>query len=179
MATKETPVKTPVRVPARRGNRGGGALKTGNPGNKGGGRLPSAIRETCRGSFDNRIKVLESIADGEPIERISVSLASVVGHMKCPKCSAALVPNDAAETFLTTIQAKGSARAGDRIRATEALGKYGLGDMQIETSSPMLQECIKKWRELISTRQTWTADELDAEFGRIWDAEYAWATRGT
>jgi hypothetical protein len=174
MSDKKTPMKTPMR--RQRGNRG--ALKTGNPGNKGGGRLPSAIRETCRGSFDNRIKVLESIADGEPIERISVSLASVVGHMKCPKCSTALVPNDAAEAFLTTITAKGSARAGDRIRATEALGKYGLGDMQIEVASQMVQECIKKWKELIRTKATWTADELDAEFGRIWVAEHEWATRG-
>jgi hypothetical protein len=50
-ATKETPVKTSVKLPARKGNRGGGALKTDNPGNKGGGRLPSAIRETLSRFF--------------------------------------------------------------------------------------------------------------------------------
>lgn len=167
----KTPVKTSVRSPARKGNRGGGSLKTGNPGNKGGGRLPSAIRESCRGSFDNRIKVLESIADGEPIERISVSLASVVGHMKCPSCSKPLAPIEASTACVTTIEAKGSARAGDRIRATEALGKYGLGEQfQLEALHPALQATVKEWRELIGSRPTWTCEDLGREFARVWEA---------
>ena len=45
----------------------GGALLTGGAkGHRGGsGRPPSAIREHCRGSFAERVKVLEQIADGE------------------------------------------------------------------------------------------------------------------
>ncbi len=44
----------------------GGALKVGNPGNRGGpGRLPSALRERLRGSLDERVVVLEQIADDE------------------------------------------------------------------------------------------------------------------
>ena len=54
----------------------GGALKSGGtPGNAGGlGRPPSAIRTYCRGSFEQRIPILEAIADGVieagPKERI-------------------------------------------------------------------------------------------------------------
>ena len=43
----------------------GGALLTGGkPGNKGGtGRAPSVVRERCRGSFYERVHILEKIAD--------------------------------------------------------------------------------------------------------------------
>jgi len=41
-------------------------LNVGNPGNKGGtGRPTSEIRAKCRGSFDERIKVAEQIADAK------------------------------------------------------------------------------------------------------------------
>ncbi len=53
---------------------GRGALLTGGkPGNKGGGRIPSAIRELCRGSFAERLEVLTDIADdteAKTIDRI-------------------------------------------------------------------------------------------------------------
>ncbi len=58
------------------------------PGAPNAGRPPSVIRERCRGSFEDRIAVLEEIAD------------------------------DA------------RANAGDRIRALDLLGKYGLGTQQ-------------------------------------------------
>ena len=58
------------------------------PGAPNAGRPPSVIRERCRGSFEDRIAVLEEIAD----------------------------------------DAKTS--AGDRIRALDLLGKYGLGTQQ-------------------------------------------------
>jgi hypothetical protein len=45
--------------------------------------------------------------------------------------------------------------------------------MQVEVASEMVQECIKKWKTLIRTRDSWTADELDEEFGRIWISEHA------
>ena len=41
----------------------GGALRNGGPNRGGVGRPPSAIRERLRGSFDQRIEVLEEIAD--------------------------------------------------------------------------------------------------------------------
>ena len=58
------------------------------PGAPNAGRPPAVIRERCRGSFEDRIVVLEEIADD-------------------PK-----------------------ANAGDRIRALDLLGKYGLGTQQ-------------------------------------------------
>ena len=58
------------------------------PGAPNAGRPPSVIRERCRGGFEDRIAVLEEIAD------------------------------DA------------KANAGDRIRALDLLGKYGLGTQQ-------------------------------------------------
>lgn len=60
----KTSVKTPALVPQPHG----GALQRGNPGNRGGtGRPPSAIREQMRGSFEERIAVLEEIADSPAV----------------------------------------------------------------------------------------------------------------
>ena len=88
----KTSAKTPATNPKPEllPQRHGGALRGGGkPGNRGGtGRPPSVIRERCRGSFEDRIVVLEEIAD------------------------------DA------------KANAGDRIRALDLLGQYGLGTQQ-------------------------------------------------
>ena len=82
---------------------GGTLLPGGKPGNKGGiGRPPSAIREHLRGSFAERVKVLESIADGEPIVRVRLP--------------------DGSES-----ESRISASPADRIRAIDMLAKYGLG----------------------------------------------------
>lgn len=41
-----------------------GLLKIGNPGNRGGiGRPPALVRERLRGSFEQRVTILEEIAD--------------------------------------------------------------------------------------------------------------------
>jgi microsomal dipeptidase-like Zn-dependent dipeptidase len=84
----------------------GGALNTGGtPGNKGNpnsiGILPSAIREYCRGSFAQRVPILEAIADGEVMERILIDGAD------------------------KEIEATRSAKVTDRIKAIETLAKYG------------------------------------------------------
>ena len=45
---------------------GGALLAGGQPGNRGGpGRVPSVLRERLRGSLDERVVVLEQIADDE------------------------------------------------------------------------------------------------------------------
>lgn len=123
----KTPPKTPMRVPAH----GNGKLLVGNPGNAGNrmamGPPPSVIRERCRGSFADRIPVLESIADGDPMERIEVPLLSILTHAECPKCHSKLVAKDDTST-LVTVTGRVSARAGDRTKAVGELGKYGLGD---------------------------------------------------
>lgn len=52
----------PALIPRPNGK--GALLAGGVPGNRGGtGRPPSVIRERLRGSFDERVKILEQIAD--------------------------------------------------------------------------------------------------------------------
>ena len=90
---------------------GGGALYVGGvPGNAGGpGRPPSAIRLTCRESFAARVKILEDIADGEPIVKI-------------------MGPDGRTEL------GKISASPSDRIKAIDTLGKYGgIEKLTVET----------------------------------------------
>ncbi len=61
----KSPAKTPVKVPQPHG---GAILQGGNPGNRGGsggGRPPSVLRQRLRDSADDRMKVLEEVADGE------------------------------------------------------------------------------------------------------------------
>lgn len=53
-------------VPAVMPGRNGGTLNRGNPGNKGGGRPASVIREALRGDFEKRRRKLREIADNKP-----------------------------------------------------------------------------------------------------------------
>ena len=80
----------------------GGALNSGGtPGNKGGaGGHVSAIRQYCRGSFAERVVILEQIADGEPLPMTKI----VDGEVETMAVSA-------------TIK--------DRADAIDKLGKYG------------------------------------------------------
>lgn len=68
---KKLAAKLPALVPQRHG---GALLDRGLPGHAGGGGRPSsALRERLRGSFQERVKVLEEIADdpkADPQDRI-------------------------------------------------------------------------------------------------------------
>ena len=59
----------------------GGALRVGNPGNRGGpGRPPSALRERLRGSLDERVAVLEEIADNpDASDRDRIKAVDILG----------------------------------------------------------------------------------------------------
>lgn len=46
----------------------GGALRQGNPGNRGGGRLPNAIRRKARRMLATRLDIVGHIADGVSVE---------------------------------------------------------------------------------------------------------------
>jgi hypothetical protein len=69
--TREIAAELPALVPQRHG---GAVYAAGVPGHRGGpGRPPSALRERLRGSFEERIAVLEEIADddeADPQDRI-------------------------------------------------------------------------------------------------------------
>jgi hypothetical protein len=107
----------------------GGALQVGNPGNRGGGRPPSELRARLRGSFAERIPVIEDIADGEVMTRKEFPVISVLRHVHCPKCGGDLHMNctDAIEAMSITIVGKVSATPKDRIAAIDLAAKYGLG----------------------------------------------------
>ncbi len=68
---KELPGKLPALVPQIHG---GALYAAGVPGHVGGtGRPPSALRERLRGSFEERVRVLEEIADdvsADPQDRV-------------------------------------------------------------------------------------------------------------
>jgi hypothetical protein len=91
---------------------GGGLLRVGNPGNKGGtGRPPSEIRQRCRGSFYDRIRILEEIADG---------VVTITIREKCPNCGHRAKKADLKGTL------PDAPPTADRIRAVDRLGHYGL-----------------------------------------------------
>ena len=65
--------KTPTKTPGT-GHGNNGNLRAGNPGNKGGGREASKVREAARFQYAERLHVLTTIADDEdnkPLERIA------------------------------------------------------------------------------------------------------------
>lgn len=110
---------------------GKGMLRSGNPENAGGpGRPSSIVREELRGSFADRRGVLEDIADGEAVQRIEVPLFLVLPHARCPKCKGKLKEARRTGGELVVLEGKVSASPGDRIRALDVMGKYGLGANQ-------------------------------------------------
>lgn len=70
--TPKSPVKTPAIVPMR-AQPHGGALRSGGTNRGGPGRPPSAVRETARTLYDERLPILAAIADDSsmrPTDRI-------------------------------------------------------------------------------------------------------------
>lgn len=147
----------------------GGAIRRGNPGNIGNpnapGRPPSVIREKLRGSFEERIPILEEIADGDPVEHFEAAFVNILPHVKCPKCESQMEPSDPAALFMLSIPAKRSARPGDRIKAVDALAKYGLGEKtELSIVSPEVTERLQETVNLVHQR----APELLTELEAIW-----------
>lgn len=97
---EETTVGTTVARRTQPG-RNGGTLLVGNPGHKGAGGIVSGhLRTHCRGSFAERVPILEAIADGKPLDFTKrVDGEEVTGSI--------------------------SASIKERITAIETLGKYG------------------------------------------------------
>lgn len=102
-----------------------------HPGNTGGkpgrsGRPPSAVREACRLSFDERIPILEKIADG-----------AVPFLNRCPECGHEAVTGEEAPS------------ADNRLRAIDTLGKYGLGEQREVIETESVKAKLAAQRELI------------------------------
>lgn len=150
----------------------GGALNSGGtPGNAGGtGRPASVIRERCRGSFDQRIAVLEDIADGRPMQRIELPLGAVLRHVTCPKCGTTPKPETDDMLVLVSIEGRVSASPKDRRGAIDILGKYGLGtvkEITVEDVRGRLAETLSIIRAKLPRAQ---AEPLIAEMRPVWMA---------
>lgn len=149
-ARKPKAKKSAAKSPAKIRQAHGGALFTGgNPGNKGGtGRPPSAIREQLRGSFAERIAVLERFADG------AMPLTG-----KCAKCG---------HEELATIANVLPVEASDRLRAIDMLAKYGLGtlkEVSVENVRERVQGTLAVIRKHASPEQ---AAAIISEMRPLW-----------
>jgi len=122
---KKTSGETSGEVVGYGGNNNLTAGNPGNKGNKGGlGAPPSAIREYCRGSFAQRVPILEAIADGEVMERMLL------------------------EGTDKELEVMKSAKVVDRIKAIDVLAKYGGVDKIALTAAELPEDVLTPERKL-------------------------------
>jgi hypothetical protein len=128
----------------------GGAIRRGSlPGNTPGtGAPPSVLRDRLRGSFAQRVEIIEQIADGVPMQRAAFPLAAILQHASCPRCGDNLKPNDVM-SMLVEIDGQVSASPKDRISALDLAAKYGLGTVK-EISADNVRDRVTKSLEIIS-----------------------------
>lgn len=154
----------------------GGALIPGQGGGREnglkGGRPPSELRDRLRGTLQERVPIIEQIADGVPVKNADIPLAAVLKHATCPLCDGKLrllettKPED---VLLISLRGKESASPGDRIKALDLAAKYGLGTKEeITLVSPDVRARVESTVALISTRPTWDAVDLLAELDKVW-----------
>ena len=129
MSRPKSPAKSPVQAGALVSQPHGGKLRHGarRGTNRGGtGRPPSEIRERLRGSFDERVAVLEDIADSEahaPADRLrAIDLLAKYGL---------------GTTKEVTVQ-----NVQDRLRRTVALIR---AELPAETAEPLLERMRAVW----------------------------------
>jgi hypothetical protein len=108
----------------------GGAIHQGAAAHPvaGPGRPPSAIRAAFAQSFDKRMHIYETIADGEATERTEIELKEVVGLLQCEGCGAGFAIKKDTPVERMVIRAWRTPRTRDRLRAMDSMGKFGIGD---------------------------------------------------
>lgn len=125
----------------------GGALRRGgNRGNRGNraaiGRPPSIIREKLRGSFQERIPLLEQIIDGTVVQQTRVEIMDILPHLTCKNCGEQqIAATDPEKAEYVEINAMVSASPKDRIAALDLQAKYGLGQLK-EISIEQVRERV-------------------------------------
>lgn len=127
----------------------GGALWSHGPpeGAPGPGRPPSRVKEALRKSFDDRIPLLEEIADGV------VRLRFVGRCEECGHESGELEWGDVKEAL------KQAPTPGERIRAMEAMGKFSdLNDGQVPEQS-LLRELAQAVVDELDEPEAWNRIE--------------------
>ena len=81
----------------------GGALRVGNPGNKGGGRTPGEIRELMRQPLAKLLPIITAIAEASDLQEVT-----------CPHC-------DGKHEVVSWLKAR------DKLQAVDLLARYGVG----------------------------------------------------
>lgn len=112
----------------------GGAIRNGGTNVGGTGRPRSALRDRLTGSFEDRITVLEHIADGKVEVRL-VGVCEACGHEGDP---------------LTLDEIKAATPAiADRLKAIDLMGKYGPGSVK-ELSADVVRDKLTQTIRIIS-----------------------------
>ena len=134
---------------------GGALLSGGVPGNAGGtGRPPSEVRARLRGSFEERIPVLEQFMDGQvtlPLRR------------RCEHCGKEPTNRDEDAEVLRLAPSP-----ADILRAFDIAGKYGLGTTR-QINTEHVRERLRATLETIRDQLTENdAARLIAALKPIW-----------
>lgn len=152
----------------------GGALIPGAGGGPqpGSGRPPSVLRDRLRGALEARVPIIEQIADGTPIKRADIPLASVLRYAKCPSCNGKLeklATLTDADLVFVSLEGKESASPSDRVKALDLAAKYGLGAKEeVTLVSPDVRARVEATVALILTRTEWSSETLLAELDKVW-----------
>lgn len=167
---QSSPVSSPGRLesPAH----GNGLLRRGNPGNKGGpGPTPTRLRKALRKDLARDVRpLLVQAVRGDCIERMRVPLKKILEHALCPQCDGRFeLSSDAAQVADLEIDVMASPRMADRLRAGEAIAKYGLGESnQMTVISPDVQGRLQQTLQLVMSKETHEREELMASLESIW-----------
>jgi hypothetical protein len=125
----------------------GGALNAGGvPGNRGGGRPTSDLRERLRGSFAERVKVLESVADGEALVQVKDAAGKI--------------------TEMLT-----SASVPDRLKALDLMARYGLGvkdETTVRVVDPEVRARVRWMFDVVRSNETWERRALLEALMPVW-----------
>jgi hypothetical protein len=119
----------------------------GKPGRS--GRPPSEVREALRKAFDERIPLLASIVDGEPIARTRIPLAQLLPHVACPNCGGQLEPANPGDAV--DIEVVSAANPKDRVQAMDVMARYGLGPLK-EVSTEQVRDKVGQTIDAVRMR---------------------------
>lgn len=148
----------------------GGALRNGGPNRGGPGRPASALRDRLRGSFDERVAIIEEIADGHPTVRTQIRLDAVLPYVVCAACGGDVIARDRKALDQIEIDAVTSASPRDRLTALDLAAKYGLGSLK-EISVDSVRERVRETLAVIRAQcPAALATQILAELRPIWSA---------
>lgn len=132
----------------------GGQLRRGNPGNRGGGRPRSEIRDRLAQHFDTEsVDFLASVVRGDVVQKARWPLAACAPHLKCSNCGekGQLTTDDPEMMLFAEIEVITSAPVKERIAAAKVQGELGLGQVK-EMSADDVRERLKQTLELARAR---------------------------